>query len=367
MKIGSSIQPSARSLAASLATARASAPKPKDQNWWHDLTSGEMLQASLHLTPDKIRSAVDTTKDVGRSLGHSWEDIKEQADKILHLSAIKNLVPAETRQKILDGALTVAAGVGYAAAGVQTFAGVVKLTKGVEERNGLKRLEGVLDIATGAAIATTIGGLGIAPLILAPLAAGLGVLRGGAHAVAGYKEGSARHETQGWMDATRSAAVMGSLLGRYSAVAATAGAILGPIAGAIQITRGFIDLRDGLAEKSNTKEIQGLCDIGAAVGLTMAATGLGVIPGIALTAVSVGARVLYQVSDKFEAKVDRKLDRLEPKLQKAVNFVSKVTDPIVDKVRPVVEKITGWHHGAARGRAAAPVVSDKASAPQEAG
>ncbi len=347
MKIGSSVQHSSGRLASKALAVPAAVGKPKDQNWWHDLTSGEMLQASLHLTPDKIHSAIDTTKDVGRSLGHSWDDIKSQADKILHLSAIKNLIPAETRQKILDGALTAAAGVGYAAAGVQAFAGVAKLTKGVKEHNGLKRLEGALDLATAGAIITTIGGLGIAPLILAPLAAGLGVIRGGAHAVAGYKEGDAHHETQGWMDATRSIAVLGSVLGRHSAVAATVGAIFGPIAGAIQITRGFIDLRDGLAQKSNAKEIQGLCDIGAATGLTMAATGLGVIPGIALTALSVGTRVLYQVSDKFEARVNRKLDQLEPKLQTAVDWVGRVTDPVVEKIRPLVEKVTGWHHGRA--------------------
>ena len=313
--------------------------KEKKKDWWHELTSGEILQASLHLSPARIHDAVDTTRDVGKSLGKSWTELKDKLLQVLHIPAIGNILSPEQRQHIADVALTVAAGVGYTAAGVQAFVGIAKLGSGVQEHNGLKRLEGCLDIATAGAIATTIGGMGIAPLILGPLAAALGVARGTAHAVAGRRSKDARHEVQGLLDGTRSAAVLGSLVGRYSAVMATAGAILGPVAGVIQITRGFIDLRQGLAQKSNAKEVQGLSDIGAAVGLTMCATGIGVIPGVVLTAGCVGARVLYQVSNRFAKRADKLMDRWEPGLEKAVNAVSRMTDPVVNWARPWIDKV----------------------------
>lgn len=318
--------------------------KEHKKDWWRELTSGEILQASLHLNPVHVRDAVSTTSDLGKSLGNSWRDIKHQIARITGLEALDHLVSPQTRQEISKIALTAATSIGFVAAGIQGIAGVVKLSHGFEGKRPLQRLEGWVDIATAGAIATTIGGLGPAAAVLGPLAAGLGALRGTTHALRGIQKGDSRRETQGWLDCTRSLAVMGKLLGSASAVAATAGAIFGPVAGVIQTTRGFIDVRDGLLEKSNTKEIQGLCDIGAAVGLTMAATGIGVIPGVAMTCLAVGARVLYQVSDRFENWTNRHLDRLEPHLEKAVHLVEKVTYPVIDAVRPLVKKVIDSIH-----------------------
>ena len=320
-------------------------PAGKKIDWWHELASGELLQAGLHLSPANLQDAVEATRDIGKSLGNSWDDIKDQVTKVLHLPAVGNVLTAEQRQRIADVAITAASTVGYAAAGVQAVVGIAKLKHGVEEKNPLKRFEGCLDIVTAGAITSTIANMGVIPLILGPLAAALGVVRGGIHAVAGYRTDDDRREVQGLMDGVRSAAVLGNLLGRHSGLAATAGAILGPVAGAIQATRGFMDVSGGLKEKDKAKQLQGLCDIGAAVGLTMAATGVGVIPGVILTVVSVGARVLYQVSEKFEKRADQTLGKWEPGLQKAVDAVESVANPIIDRVRPLIEKLTGWHHG----------------------
>lgn len=315
-------------------------PKPPN-NLWQTLTSGELLQLGLHLSPAKLAEAISTTKDLGKSLGQSWHDIQDAFRKLLHLPAVAQHIDPETAQKISRITMGVVSGVGYAAAGVQGLAGFSKLHDGFKEKNRMKQLDGTLDLAMAGAIGSTIASAGVAPLILVPLAATLGLARGVIHSVAGYRKGNSQQEVQGALDGTRSVGILGAMLGHVNPMLATAGAICGPIAGVIQSCRGFLDLRAGLKESDKSKQLQGLTDIGSALGLVLASTGIGTIPGVILTATSVGARVLYPLSPKFQKRCDRGLERCQGALEKGVRGVERVTDPVLHAVRPILDKIIG--------------------------
>ena len=315
-------------------------PKPP-QDLWQTLTSGELLQLGLHLSPANLAEAINTSRDLGKGLGQSWRDIKDTFRKVLHLPVVAQHIDPEAAQKISRVTMTVVSTVGYAAAGIQGLAGISKLASGLKEGNRAKQLDGTLDLAMAGAIGTTIASAGIAPLILVPLAATLGLTRGLIHAVAGYRKGDAQQEVQGALDGTRSIGILGSMMGHVNPLLATAGAICGPVAGIIQSCRGFLDLRAGLAEKSKNKQLQGLTDIGSALGLVLASTGIGTIPGVILTAASVATRVLYPLHDKFQKSCDGLLDRCQPALEKGVAGVEKVAMPVIEVVRPILDKILG--------------------------
>lgn len=295
----------------------------------------------LHLSPAKIAEAVSTTKDLGKSLGQSWHDLKDTFRKFLHLPVVAQHIDAEAARKISNITMQAVSVVGYAAAGVQGLAGFSKLRDGIKEHNRLKQLDGTLDLAMAGAIGTTIASAGVAPLILVPLAATLGLARGVIHSVAGYRKGNAQQEVQGALDGTRSVGILGSMLGHVNPLLATAGAICGPVAGVIQACRGFLDLRGGLAESDKSKQVRGLTDIGSALGLVLASTGVGTIPGVVLTAASVAARVLYPLSPRFQKGCDRTLERCKPALQIGVQIVEKASQPVLQVVRPILDKLLG--------------------------
>lgn len=318
-------------------------PSPSQDRSWRELFSGELQEIGVHLTPARIEATVEGAKTVGTGLRGAWEDLKDTVSKVLSLD---DRISPEFREKALKATLQVARGLGYTAAGVQGVAGVRKLVKGFKEENLGLRIDGLFDLTTASAVATTIAGFAMGPLVLAPLAAGAGIWRGGHNAARGFRQGDGRREIQGGLDVVRSASVGLRLMGRHHMAAlGVVGQILGPVAGAIQASRGFYDLTTGLEKADKSKQVQGLSDIAAAAGLTMAMTGIGTIPGIALAAVAMGGRVAYQLSDKFQGWADRKLDKWEPGLRRATEKVSKVVDPVIQHVRPWVEKTFGHRRG----------------------
>ena len=315
------------------------------EGFWRELFSGELFEIGLKFRPDQLRDTVSAAKDVGTSLRDVWKDLKKKVSDVLEIPQVEQVIDPADREKVTDVILTVARGLGYTAAGVQGLGGAYKLVKGFKTGSTGQKLEGLSDLTTSAAVATTIAGLGIVPLVLGPLAATMGVARGAFNTVAGFKSGDGRQEIQGLLDTTRSASVGLRMLGQHVSGLGVAGAVLGPIAGAIQLSRGYYDLSTGLAQKSKPKQVQGLTDIATAVGLTASLTGVGTIPGIALMAVAMGSRVLYQFNDRFEAWADRRLDKWEPGLSNAVKTVDKVVEPVIAKVRPLVESVIGVGRG----------------------
>lgn len=320
----------------------------KKESLWREVFSAELFEIGLKFRPEHLQTTIDAAKDLGGGLRDVWKDLKNKVSDVLDLPQLEQVVDPRTRERTTEVVLQVAQGLGYAAAGVQGLGGVYKLIRGSKTHNTGQKIDGLFDVTTSAAVATTIAGLGIVPLILGPVAATMGVVRGGYNAVAGFKEGDGRQEIQGVLDATRSASVGLRILGQSVAGFGVAGMILGPIAGAIQLARGYYDLSSGLAQESKPKQIQGLTDIATAVGLTAALTGVGTIPGIALVAVAMGTRVLYQFNDAFEAKADRVLERWTPGLERAVSNVDRVIEPLISKIRPLLESATGWNRGDGR-------------------
>lgn len=319
--------------------------KEESDGFWREMLSGELFEVGLRLTPDKIHDSVEAAKSVGGALKGAWKDLEGHIRNVLSLPEVGERISPETRQRLTDTVVDVATYVGYTAAGIQGLAGLYKIVSGRKQGELARVLEGSLDLATSAVIATTIAGVPGVPLVLGPLAAVLGVTRGGYNALVGYRKGDSRHEIQGFLDSTRSLGIFFRLLGSLSPALATTGAILGPIAGAVQLSRGYYDLTTGIKEGSKKKQVQGLADVGTAVGLTMSLTGLGTIPGVALVAVSTGAKVLYQFNDRFQAWSDRRLDTLRPGLEKVTAKVDAAVEPLLEKVRPLIARWTGVERG----------------------
>jgi hypothetical protein len=322
-----------------------SPPTQEKEGFWDELFSGELNEIGIHLNPEHIRSTFEGAGSLGDALRKTWDGLREKILSVFDIDKDGSTFGPEFREKATDVAIGVAKGIGYTAAGVQGIGGAIKLTSGFREKDLGKKLDGVFDLSTSAAVATTISGLAIGPLVLGPLAAGMGIVRGGFNAVKGFKQANARKEIQGALDATRSASVGLRLAATHSAALGVAGAVLAPIAGAIQGARGFYDLSAGLEADNKEKQMKGLTDVASAAGLTLALTGIGTIPGIAITAMAMGARLLYQFNDRFEAASNRKLEKWEPALRKAANGVNFVANPVILAVRSCIESVFGHHRG----------------------
>jgi hypothetical protein len=315
------------------------------EGFWEELFSGELNEIGVHLSPEHINSTMEGAHSLGDGLRKSWDSLRDKISGIFDIDKDHSTFGPEFRKKATDVVMNVAKGVGYTAAGVQGIGGLYKLVSGFREDKLGKKIDGIFDLSTSAAVATTIAGLGIGPLVLGPLAAAMGIVRGGYTAVKGFHEGNGRKEIQGALDATRSASVGLRLASGYSAALGTAGAIIGPIAGAIQLSRGYYDLSAGLASENKETQMKGLTDIASAAGLTLALTGIGTIPGIAITALAMGSRLLYQFNDRFESFSNRKLEKWNPKLKRAVDLVDKVATPVIKTVRGAIEAVFGRHRG----------------------
>lgn len=319
--------------------------QPAKDGFWDELFSGELNEIGIHLNPEYIDTTIDGAHSLGDGLRKTWHDLKDKIADVFDIDKDQSTFDPEFRKKATEVIVSVAKGVGYAAAGVQGLGGAYKLGIGIKENNLGKKLDGIFDLSTSAAVATTIAGFAVGPWVLGPVAAGMGITRGSYNAVKGFLQGDGRKEIQGALDATRSASVGLRLASGFSAALGTAGAILGPIAGAIQATRGFYDLQSGLATSKKEDQMKGLTDIASAAGLTLALTGIGTIPGIAMTALAMGSRLLYQFNDRFEGFSNEKLEDWKPGLQTAVSSVDRIATPLIHKVRGVIEKVFGRNRG----------------------
>lgn len=304
---------------------------------------GSVLEKTLHLKPDTIEHTVDGARDLGKNLAMSWYNLDAKLGKwITHplVEKVNPLTQDTTSEVLLSGATAV--GVGVVA--IEGLAGVAKLIHGVRHGSKARMLEGFLDFTAGAAIASTLIGVGGWPLVLGPIAAGLGVARGGVHAVKGYQAANPSREVQGFLDASRSAAVMCKLLSYNVPVAGVVGGLLGPLATAVQACRGYVTLRTGLEEQNKSKQIDGLADIGTATGLTLAFSGL-VLPGIAVTVASAGAKLLYKVLPPAEWVGNKLLTLAEKPLKTAVKTIELTIEPAFQKVRRFIDEHSPWQHG----------------------
>ena len=273
-------------------------------------------------------------KEAGRSLKQVWSALRGTVTKVLKMPVVQDTLPEHTRLTLLDIAKSGAFGVGCAATGVLGLAAAVRLASGVHKHNTQKSLDGLTELAAATTMGAAVVGLGALRLAAAPAAAGLGVVRGSYNAAQGIKKRQLRVEIQGLLDGTRSLATVFRLAGALVPPLGIVGAVLAPVAGLLQAGRGYHDLRSGLVEGVNRKEFNGLTDLGLAVGTTLALTGVGTIPGVALTVACSALRVGYQLSKKVRKRIDGVLDKMEPKLRLSVTRIDRAARPVARRLLP---------------------------------
>ena len=304
-------------------------PKKKEDGFWRGI-SDDVRDFILHIDHDRIDDIGRITKDAGNGLREAWKFLRDIPAKVFDHPIIADRV--DDNQKDFWTDLTDQVGViaGFTAAGGFAVAGGVKIANGIRKGNWSKALDGLVDAASGTSLALAVAGLAGARALVVPIATGINLARGVFNIGLGYRRGDERRQIQGSLDVSRAVGTFGRLMKSHGAVFKGVGVAMAPVAGALQAGRGFYDLNTGIKNKDKRKEVQGLADIAAAVGTAMAfASGVAVIPGIALAVAANLVKVGYQLSPKFRKKVDKGLTKIEPTLEKAVDKVERLTEPVV--------------------------------------
>ena len=307
----------------------APSPKKKDDGFWRGITD-DVRDFILHIDHDQIDDLGRITKDAGNGLKEAWKFLREIPAKVFDHPIIADKVDDDQKDFWTDLTDQVGVVAGFTAAGGFAVAGGVKLTNGIRKGNWSKALDGLVDVASGTSLALAVAGMAGARALIAPLATTVNLVRGAYNVRIGFKRGDERRQIQGSLDVSRAIGSFGRQLKSYGPFFRGVSVAMAPVAGALQAGRGFYDLNTGIKNKDKRKEVQGLADIAAAVGTAMAfASGVAVIPGIALAVAANLVKVGYQLSPKFRKKVDKGLTKIEPALEKAVAKVEQLTEPVV--------------------------------------
>ena len=294
----------------------------------------------VHVTEQDMNTAADTFRGIGHSIEGAWKNLDTDVNSALKLPVL-NSMSAQDKTNVLNTVVDAARGIGYGAAGVAAVAGVSRL-----RTKGARRFEGLASIAMAGAIATTVSGMVVPAMVLMPLAGALGIARGGINLIQGARNGNERETVGGVVDISRSVGTIATGLEPLESVASTLGEVAlvcGVVGNAVQVVRGGIDLKNGLKVHDDRQEINGLTDIGMAVGGMVAATGVGAIPGFAIAASCVALKLGCIVCKPLRNKTYSVLDKHQAGLQKSVDAVGKVTDPIVHAGEYLIREISG--HG----------------------
>lgn len=317
------------------------APKPpkKDESFWHEF-SNDVRSFFLYSDHQRFQEASQLLKNITGGIRSGWKVISSLPEKIFNLPGVKDNVADNTRDDWSEWSERVGLYAGFAAAGGQAVLGATKLVSGFRQGNTGRKIDGLVDLATASALGVTVAGLAGARLVLAPLAAGINMIRGGYNAATGWTQHNERKQLQGALDLTRSFGAMGRILEGQSAVMNGIGIAFAPIAGAIQAGRGLHDVRLGLKNHDKKMIVRGLVDVATAVGTGLAfASGAAVIPGVALAVVANGAKVAYQLSPRFRGFVDRKLDKAEPKLEKLLDKANSWSQPVLHAWKKLMTRL----------------------------
>lgn len=301
----------------------------KEEPFWRELGQ-DIRDYILYFDHERIDDISRLFKDFGGALRGGWKAIQDIPRKVLNHPIIAERVDKDDRDFWSDLGGQIGLLAGFAAAGGHALAGGLKLSSAVKQKNLGRGLDGLVDIATGSSLALAVAGLAGARAIVAPLAATINMVRGGYNTVVGFQRHDQRKQLQGTLDLTRSGGSVGRILRKTSPAFKVAGVALAPIAGALQAGRGVHDIGTGLKNDDKRKQVKGLVDIATAVGTAMAfASGVAIIPGVALAVAANVLKAGYQLSPKLRKKVDTALDRHEPKLEKMVDTTQRLSQPIV--------------------------------------
>lgn len=295
------------------------------------VTAEDVFDVTSRVTISDIMSSGRGVGNVFKSLGKHVEKV---VSKILDLPPVDDQVSPGQESAIERGAEITADSLGYAAAGLQGIGGIYKLLSHPEKRDATRVIDGTYDVVRSVASAAAVADLG-AYSVLSPLATGFGGFRGVHRFVTGRRKDDERMQVDGLLQGTRSASTLLHVLGGNVAPLETASKVLVPVAGALQVGRGYHDLSSGLKAESNKKELWGLTDIAKGVGWTLACSGLAPLPGVALTIAADASRIAYQVSPRARKRIDRRLDKMEPFLKKVVGQADKVAQPLGRRLQSI--------------------------------
>jgi len=319
------------------------APEHQQEGWWHEVGLGGLLQDKLHLTPERINSTVESARDLGKTVAISWPNLRTQVEKVMGHPLLDGRFPRAGEH--IEGTVMYSAGaLGYGMAGIEGLAGAARIISGVRHGNKSRILEGALDLTSGAAIAATIAGAGSIPLILGPIAGGLGIARSAVRVVKAYQQARPAEEVQAFMDGTRSAAVMATLIGYSHPGAKIFAQILGPAAAVMQGSRGYVSLSQGLKKNDKARQVSGLADLGTAVGLMLTFNGL-MVPGVTVAVASSAAQLAYKIFPRFERATNATLGFFNVPMKVGVAAVDAVVDPIFSNLRKWIDTHSPWQHG----------------------
>ena len=201
---------------------------------------------------------------------------------------------------------------GFAAAGLRVAGGTEKLVQSVKTKKFSRALDGLKDYGAAGVLGLTCAGMWAARKIALPAAAGFETFRGGYNFAAGYLTGDKKRQAQGVYDGIRAAGRTARALKKFSPFLKTAGLILAPVAGAMQINKGLKNLSLGLKKNNNKLELRGLVDIASAVGTTMLLTGIAGVPGMAIFGTAQFLNTSYRMSGTVRKVVDPVIDKMEP-------------------------------------------------------
>lgn len=311
-------------------------PADKDDSFWRELRN-DVRDYIIHFDHERIDDFSRFFKEMGGVLKDGWKFVRDIPKKILNHPVVAEKVAQEDRNFWSETGTQVGMIAGFVAAGGHALAGALKLSSAVKHGHWGRGLDGLVDIASGSSLALAVAGLAGARAIVAPIAATINMVRGGYNAAVGFKRRDERKQLQGMLDLTRSAGSFGRLLKRHGAIFGLAGIAFAPVAGALQAGRGLHDVSTGLKNNDNKKELRGLVDIATAVGTAMAfASGVAVIPGVALAVAANLVKVGYQFSPRFRKKVDKMIDKHEPRLHKLVERTQDLTEGVVGAYKRVM-------------------------------
>lgn len=300
-------------------------PPAKEESFWKEFDH-DVREFLLHADPHKLREFGQLVKTLGGAVRGVWKIVDPQ-----------DVVQDDPKWASISDAIGV--GAGLTAAGGAAILGITKLVRGFRAGHTGKKLDGLVDLAAATTLTLTALALGTAKLVAAPLTATLNAVRGGYNVVKGFKQNDEHKQLQGLLDISRSIGGFSRSFKHYSPAFAVAGIVLAPVAGLMQAGRGIHDLSIGIKNDDKKRMVRGLADMATAVGTTMAfASGVAVIPGVVLAVAANVLKGAYQVSPRFRAWVDGKLEKHESKLKSFVHGADKLTGPFVKGWRKLLDK-----------------------------
>lgn len=246
---------------------RQTPPPPKEESFWKEFDH-DVREFLLHADTDKIREFGQLVRTVGNGVRGVWKIIDPQ-----------DIVQDDPKWASISDTVGVAAGL--TAAGGAAVLGITKLVRGFRAGHTGKKLDGLVDLGAATTLTLAALALGTAKLVAAPLTATLNAVRGGYNVVRGFKHNDERKQLQGLLDISRSLGGFSRSFKRFSPILGVAGIVLAPVAGFMQAGRGVHDLSIGIKNSDKKRMVRGLADMATAVGTTMAfASGVAVIPEI---------------------------------------------------------------------------------------